>query len=156
MWRGPRAFHRITLPALVLAAVVLLASSSHATAQEPMVANVAPVPPPGGLTTVVAGTTDVQALIDAQHFAVASAWKFDIATQQWQSFVVGAPVFVNSLSTLSHDDVVTLKAAPPVSAASTPSGRRPNTVSVSQLGATSISMHLVHGLRRAEVQLRST
>lgn len=77
-----------------------------------MVANVAPTPPPGGLTAVVAGTTDVQALVDAQPFLVESAWKLDIATQQWLSFVVGAPVFANSLTALAPTEVVTLRSAP--------------------------------------------
>ena len=100
------------LVALATAALGLSDSTRLATAQQAGVANVAPAPPPGGLTQVLAGTTDIQALIDAQAFAVESIWKLDTATQQFLSYVVGAPAFVNTLSSLDPADIVTIKAAP--------------------------------------------
>ena len=105
----------ISLALFAVVAVITLSASLPAEAQQPAVANVAPAPPLGGLTQVVAGTTDIQALIDAQTFEVESIWKLDIATQQFLSYVVGAPAFVNTLSALDPADVVTIKAAPPPS-----------------------------------------
>ncbi len=106
--------------ALLLAAALFWqgGGSPIASAQEALTANVAPAPPPGGLTQVVAGTADVQALIDAQSFVVESVWKLDVATQQFQVHIPGAPAFANTLTSLAPTDIVTLKAAPtPVPAA---------------------------------------
>ena len=102
---------RINLISPILAAAVLLGVPSNMTAQEPMVANVAPIPSPGGLTQVIAGTDDVQALVEAQKFTVASVWRLDPTTQQWATLVVGAPGFASTLSSLSPTDVVTLRSS---------------------------------------------
>ncbi|MDP6605132.1 MAG: hypothetical protein QF664_02560 [Dehalococcoidia bacterium] len=66
------------------------------------------VPPPGGRTFVQAGTTDIAALIAAQLFEVLTVWKFDFGTQRYVVFIVGAPSFANSLSTLLPTDIVEL------------------------------------------------
>lgn len=70
---------------------------------------VAPPPPAGGITQVVAGTSDIQALVDAQTFSVESILKWDVATQSFQFFIVGGPTFANSLTTLNATDIVSIK-----------------------------------------------
>lgn len=67
------------------------------------------VPPAGGLTQGVAATTDVEALIDAQTFAVSSVWLLDVPTQQFWVFIPGAPAFANTLTSLKAADIVVLK-----------------------------------------------
>ena len=69
---------------------------------------VLPVPPPGGWTQGVAGTSDIEALVAAQTFDVQSVWALDLATQDFQSYIPGAPAFVNNpgLSSLRPDSVV--------------------------------------------------
>ncbi|MEE8338100.1 MAG: serine protease [Dehalococcoidia bacterium] len=100
--------------ALALALALFPFDGGHSTAyaQTPQVVGVAPVPPSGGRTLVTAGTADIQTLIDAQQFVVESVWLFDVQAQQFLSFVVGAPTFANSLTSISPTDIVTLKAAP--------------------------------------------
>jgi hypothetical protein len=78
-------------------------------AAPPAPGNVAPPPPPGGLTLVVAGTTDVQSLIDAQPFEVLTLFVFDIAAQKYKGYVVGAPAFVQTLTSLRADDPVAIR-----------------------------------------------
>ena len=65
-------------------------------------------PPGGGQTSGLAGTHDILALIDAQPFTVWAVWRFDIATQLWGSYIPGAPVVANTLTSLAATDVVTL------------------------------------------------
>lgn len=67
------------------------------------------VPPAGGLTQGIAGTTDLSALAAAQLFEVASVWKLDVASQQWRSFVPGGPAIANSLKSIASSDIVLLK-----------------------------------------------
>ena len=69
---------------------------------------VLPAPPPGGWTPGVAGTSDIEALVAAQTFDVQSVWALDLATQDFQSYIPGAPAFVNNpgLSSLRPDSVV--------------------------------------------------
>ena len=63
---------------------------------------------PAGLTEGLAGTSDIDALIAAQTFEVASVWVFDPATQDFLLHIPGAPAFANSLTSdsLSADSVV--------------------------------------------------
>jgi hypothetical protein len=68
---------------------------------------IAATPPPGGMTFVVAGTSDLQALIAAQNFPVVSAYTFDVAKQEWKVYVAGAPV--SSLTTLSPTEIIVLR-----------------------------------------------
>lgn len=96
-------------------AVLLLVGALATSAQAQTAPNVAPTPPAGGLTQVIAGTTDIQSLIDAQPFVVESVWRFDIATQRFQVYIPGAPTFVNTLTALATTDIVTLKAGPAAS-----------------------------------------
>lgn len=71
---------------------------------------VAPVPPPGGLTSVVAGTSDIVRLVEAQQFAVATVWIFDVASQRLLVYVVGAPDFASTLTGLTANAIVTFRA----------------------------------------------
>src|SRR5690606_7451138 len=66
-------------------------------------------PPQGGITMGRAGTADVAALAAAQPFEVGSVWHWDLATQRMLQYTPGAPAFVNSLTSLSPDDVVILR-----------------------------------------------
>ena len=70
-----------------------------------------PVPPPGGWTHGVSDTSDIDALIAAQRFPVASVWVFDVAAQVFLGHGVGRPDFVNSLdaSTLAPGSVVIMR-----------------------------------------------
>jgi hypothetical protein len=123
------AMFRTALFSLAVATAVLLGAPSQATAQEPTAANVAPAPPPGGLTQIVSGTDDILALIAAQQFGVASVWKFDIVEQRWLGHIVGAPTFANSLKTLAATDVVVMRAAAaPIPRQSSPTGGGPGPV----------------------------
>ncbi len=71
---------------------------------------VAPVPPPDGLTSVVAGTSDLARLVEAQQFAVATVWLFDVASQRFLVYVVGAPDFASTLTALNAGAIVTFRA----------------------------------------------
>ena len=71
--------------------------------------NAATVPPAGGLTVVIAGTTDIQGLIDAQLFEVEALFVFDPATQLWKTYIVGAPVFAQTLLSLDISDSVSIR-----------------------------------------------
>ena len=70
-------------------------------------ANVAETPPAGGMTFVVAGTSDLQTLMAAQPFKVVAAFVLDAPAQIWRIYVVGAPQ--NSLTTLKPTDIVVLR-----------------------------------------------
>lgn len=56
------------------------------------------VPPRGGMTHGLAGTSDLEALIAAQPFAVQSVAAWDIGRQRWLTYTAGAPALVNSLT----------------------------------------------------------
>ncbi len=109
-----RLMRRLAPFALALSLGLSLADGGLgvAYAQIPEVVGVAPVPPSGGRTLVTAGTADIQTLIDAQQFVVEAVWLFDVPAQQFLLFVVGGPAFVNTLTSVSPTDIVTLKAAP--------------------------------------------
>lgn len=81
------------------------------TTPSPGEPGVLPVPPPDGWTSGVAGTSDIEALIEAQTFDVASVWMLDVAAQEYQSYLVGAPDFVNEegLPNLGPDSVVLMR-----------------------------------------------
>ncbi|MXZ63013.1 MAG: SH3 domain-containing protein [Chloroflexi bacterium] len=74
----------------------------------PEVPTVFAVPPPGGFTAGPVGTTDLDALVEAQSFEVASVWYFRAATQDYASYIPGAPAIVNTLdaSTLTPGSIV--------------------------------------------------
>ena len=55
-------------------------------------------PPAGGLTQGIAGTSEVEALIAAQGFAVQTLFAWDVATQTFLSYIPGAPALVNTLN----------------------------------------------------------
>ncbi len=59
---------------------------------------------------MVSGTTDLEALVDAQVFKVESVWRLDIQSQRWDSYIPGALAIANSLSDLRDTDIVFLKA----------------------------------------------
>ena len=71
-----------------------------ATPEEPTVLT---VPPPGGFTMGPSGTTDLEAFADAQSFDVAGIWLFRPPTQDYLSYIPGAPSFVNTLDNSSMD-----------------------------------------------------
>lgn len=74
------------------------------------------VPPPGGITIGIAGTTSIDALIAAQPFPVAAMAVRDPTTQGYMSYVASTPRATQSLNdaTLQSDSVVivTRAAAP--------------------------------------------
>ena len=90
------------------AAVDLSAPSDPAVTGD---ANVLAVPPAGGITRGVAGTNDPATLAAAQPFPVQTVAVFDVASQQYLTFIPGAPALVNTLSasTLQPGDVVTIR-----------------------------------------------
>lgn len=67
------------------------------TTPSPGEAGVLPAPPPGGWTSGVADTSDIEALVNAQPFDVKSVWMLNVATQVYDSYFVGAPDFVNEV-----------------------------------------------------------
>lgn len=85
---------------------------------------VAKVPPRGGLTTTVAGTPDLEALIRAQRFVVKAVWRFNTESQTFEVYVPGAPDFANSLRGLRPSDIVIFKASAHGAASSVVQGRR--------------------------------
>lgn len=56
------------------------------------------VPPRGGLTHGLAGTSNLEALIAAQPFAVESVAAWDVGQQRWLMYTAGVPALVNSLT----------------------------------------------------------
>ena len=62
-----------------------------------------PTPPTGGLTAGVAGTDSLKALLAAQPFEVASVAAFDVVSQQFLTYLPGAPDFANTLNDGSLD-----------------------------------------------------
>ena len=108
------------MAAMYLAAAPLGASAPAAADLNEVVetsvegaANVLAVPPAGGLTRGVAGTNDPTTLVAAQPFPVETLFVFNVGTQQYLTFIPGAPAMVNTLntSTLQPDDVVTVRRA---------------------------------------------
>jgi len=69
------------------------------------------VPPVGGVTMGVTTATDPAALAAAQGYEVAGIWHLDIPTQTTRQFIPGAPAFVNSLTSLPANAVVTVRRA---------------------------------------------
>lgn len=88
----------------------------------PEVPNVLTSPPPGGFTAGPLGTTDLDAFVEAQTFDVAAIWFFRLGTQDYVSYIPGAPAFVNTLddSGLRPDSVVVVTRAPGEAGESTP------------------------------------
>lgn len=80
----------------------------------PEVPNVLTAPPPGGFTAGPLGTTDLDAFVEAQSFDVAAIWFFRLGTQDYLSYIPGAPALVNTLddSALRPDSVVVVTRAP--------------------------------------------
>ena len=69
------------------------------------------VPPTGGLTFGIAGTSSPDAVIAAQTFPVAGLSALDPVTQRYLTYIPGAPSFVNTLdsTTLRADMVVMVR-----------------------------------------------
>lgn len=82
--------------------------AEDATPPAPEEPTVLAVPPPGGFTAGPVGTTDLAAFVEAQSFEVAGVWYFNPATQDYSSYLPGAPAIVNTLdgSTLRPGSVV--------------------------------------------------
>jgi len=76
--------------------------------------NQLPVPPVGGFTQGVSGTTDPRFLVQAQPFAVESVSYFHVGSQQWLIYIPGAPEHASSLQQgqLRVDSVVSLRRGP--------------------------------------------
>lgn len=64
---------------------------------EPVEPNVLTVPPPGGFAMGPVGAPDIEAFVEAQEFDVSAIWLFRTPTQDYLSYIVGAPAFVNTL-----------------------------------------------------------
>ena len=77
--------------------------------------NVLPAPPAGGYAQGLAGTNDPAALAAAQPFAVRAIWMLDAPSQEWLTYIPGAPAFVNTLARglLRPGSAVTIRAAEP-------------------------------------------
>ena len=75
--------------------------------------NVFPAPPAGGFAQGVSGTNDPAALADAQPFAVRAIWVLDAPSQQWLTYIPGAPAAVSTLARglLRPGSIVTIGAA---------------------------------------------
>ena len=75
-------------------------------------ANVFPVPPADGLTIGVSGTNDPATLAEAQPFEVRLIVMLDVPSQQWLTYVPGAPAIVQTLGRgqLQPDSVVWIRA----------------------------------------------
>ena len=88
----------------------------------PQAPTVLPAPPPGGFTAGPIGTSDLDAFVEAQSFDVAAIWFFRLGTQDYVSYIPGAPAFVNTLdaAALEPDSVVVVTRAPGEAAESTP------------------------------------
>lgn len=142
-----RVMWRLAPLALALALGLFPSDGGHSTAyaQTPPVVGVATVPPAGGRTLVTAGTADIQALIDAQLFAVESVWLFDVQAQRFLAFIVGGPAFVNTLTSLSPTDIVTLKAA-----AGSPTNPSPAPTEVQVEGLTDLARSYLASIGWAE------
>ena len=67
------------------------------TRPRPRSRTVLAVPPPGGFTLGPAGTTDLEAFVEAQSFGVAGIWLFRPPTQDYLNYIPGAPSFVQTL-----------------------------------------------------------
>ncbi len=72
------------------------------------------VPPVGGVTQGLSGTTDPKFLAQAQPFTVESVSYFDVGSQQWLVYVPGAPDAANTLrqGQLRVDSVVSVMRGP--------------------------------------------
>lgn len=72
--------------------------------------NQLPMPPVGGITQGVSGTTDPKFLVQAQPFAVEGVFYFHVDSQQWLIYLAGAPEHVQSLrqGQLRVDSIVSL------------------------------------------------
>ncbi len=72
-----------------------------------------PVPPPGGVTIGLAGTTSPALLAAAQPFTVATMTVLDVQTQRYLMYSPNVPAIVNTLTaaTLQADDVVLIRRA---------------------------------------------
>ena len=81
-----------------------------------------PQPPEGGLTQGLAGTSDIETLLAAQPFQVQTVLAWDITSQEFLTFIPGAPLFANSLSAanLTPEMTVTLRRADGLQVASAP------------------------------------
>ena len=66
------------------------------------------VPPPGGTTFGVSGTTSVAALVAAQKFEVVGVSAIEPATQRYLTYIPGAPAIVNTLEPLLRPDMVVM------------------------------------------------
>ena len=77
--------------------------------------NVFPAPPAGGYAQGLAGTNDPAALAAAQPFEVRAIWVLDAPSQEWLTYIPGAPAFVNTLARglLRPGSAVTIRTAEP-------------------------------------------
>lgn len=76
--------------------------------------NVLPVPPIGGMTQGISGTTDPRFLVMAQEFTAQSVWYFHVESQRWMSYVPDAPDYVQTLKQghLRTDSAVFVRRGP--------------------------------------------
>lgn len=84
-------------------------ASARAPVYRTSAATVFAAPPTGGTTQGVAGTTDIQELIDAQTFEVLAVHKLDPATHETLYYTVGGLAIANTLTSLQATDIVTLQ-----------------------------------------------
>ncbi len=104
---------RLTLGASVVIFALMISSVLNSVTAEAEVGRSPDtgVPPPGGITVVRAGSTDLGQIVQAAPFGVESIYAYDIGPQRFLSFTPGVPAFVNTLhsSDLSPDTLVWLK-----------------------------------------------
>ncbi len=72
------------------------------------------VPPIGGMTQGVSGTTDPHFLVLAQDFTAESVAYFHIESQTWLTYISGAPEYANTLQQghLRVDSIVSVRRGP--------------------------------------------
>jgi len=107
----------VALLSLLLAVLMVSTGSLFAPLVEgPLLDPPAPghalrMPPPGGLTLGLSGTTDPAVLVDAQPFEVESVFVLDVQSQQFLRYIPGAPERINTLTAahLRPDSVVTVR-----------------------------------------------
>ena len=64
---------------------------------------------PASRVLVVSGTSDLQALVKAQRFAVKAVFHLDVARQEWRTYIVGAPTVANTLKSVKATDILMLR-----------------------------------------------
>ncbi|MCB9484100.1 MAG: heparin lyase I family protein [Dehalococcoidia bacterium] len=104
-------------PALLLFVFVILApltSGAGARGETAQASAAGSVPPAGGVTTTVATSANVDALLTSIPFNVSSMFLFNVTSQYWMSYTPGAPAWLNESFTehIDRGAIVWVRRAP--------------------------------------------